>query len=450
MKKIIFYFLVVSSSLVFGQKINFEITNSSEELNKIFFTDVSDEVLKTILEKESFFTVNYMGFDEGYYLMKKAGQEVLLYLKPDDDLTIAFDEDDFYNTLTFSGKGADINNYLLSKNLDKVDKRGNLKPFYKRSFYEGGEEEYLEKLDGYYKGQYSSLFNRRFDKTFSDEEMKDLQYGYSLDLLRYQDAKKHYKFKDSLRPSESFLEPLNHIHFQNSELYKNYNSYKELAVLKWKNDITDIKEHPIRDEMISSIRIKPLQQRVLERLMPTMNRANPEHTKSVYNLIKGYTTDNRLLLDAKERYALIRYKDAEKNLAKFKFRDTDGIERSLLDYKGKYLFVYFWMTYCKPCVKNFAILEELKEKYLGENIEFIAIAVEKEENFLRWKGIIEENNAKEPQLFFEEDKLKIIKAYGLASIPDYKIFSIKGLPIDDIDVKKLDKKTEKIIDDLLK
>ena len=448
MKNIFFYCLLVTTSFVFGQKLNFKIEN--DLLNKkMVISDLSDKVLKSIFEKENNFTVNYLGLDEGYYLLKKDNHEILLYLKPSDDLTITFDNENVYNSLTFSGKGSDVNNYLLSRSFDRVDKKGKLNAFYKKSFYEGDEETYLKKLDNYYKEQYGVLFSRRFDKNFSDEEMKDLQYAYSLDLLKYQDAKKYYKLKDSLQPSSSFLQPLNQIHFENNEFYKKHNSYRELAILKWRNNILEIKEAPLRDEIYNSIRIAPLKQKVLEKLVVKMNRDHPGVTKSIYNLIKKNATNNRLILDAKERYALIKYKDSEKNLSKFKYKDSDGLERTLAEYKGKYIFVYFWMTYCKPCVKNFEKIEALKEKFSEERIEFVAIAIEKEENFLRWKGILEENKIKEPQLFFEGEKLKLIKEYNLTSVPDFKIFSTLGVPIDDIDVKKLDKKTEKIISEIL-
>ncbi len=450
MKRIFFYLLIVSSSLVFSQKINFNIKNDDAAIKKVFFSDISGKILKTILENENNFAIDYMELEEGYYLMKKDKHEVLLYLKPSDNLTISFDNEELYNTITFSGEGAKINNYLLNRNLDKIDKRGNLLPFFKKEFYEVNEDEYLDKLDGYYKEQYGYLFNRRFDKKFLDEETKELQYSYSLDLLKYQDAKKYYKLQDSLAPSDNFLEPLNHIHFQNTELFKKYNSYKDLTVLKHRNDVLAINEHPIRDEIISSLKHKPLREKVLRSLVPTMTRDRVTHTKSVFNLIKKYTHDSKLMLDAKEKYALIQYKDALKNLSKLKFKDIHDVERNLSDFKGNYIFINFWTVNCDLCTRSFPEIEELKEEFSDQEISFISIAVDKKDSFLRWKGTMDEIEAKAPQFFYDGIKANIIKDFKIKSIPAFVMLSKSGKPMD-IQIRDLkDKKTRRMIYDLLK
>jgi len=240
-KNIIFYLVFLTSSLVSSQKLTFKIKNDSIN-KKIFLTSIDDTVLKSIYEKENVFEVDYLNLDEGYYLLKKDENSVVLYLKPTDELKISFDNDNFYKSMSFSGEGAYVNAYLLNKKLGLLDKRGKHINYYQKEVYEGGEESYLSKLDKIYKESYGIIFTGQLDKKFADEEMKNLQYGYSLDLLKYQDAKKYYKINDSLPPSKVFLEPLTHIHFQNSQLYKTYESYKDLAVLKWKNNIDEVAE----------------------------------------------------------------------------------------------------------------------------------------------------------------------------------------------------------------
>ena len=85
-----------------------------------------------------------------------------------------------------------------------LDKDGNIKPFYKKEFYEGNEQEFLSRLDQYYKGFYGTLFGSRFDESFVNEESKNLQYGYYLDILKFDRAKKYYQFKDSVKASSAF------------------------------------------------------------------------------------------------------------------------------------------------------------------------------------------------------------------------------------------------------
>ena len=446
---IIFYILLCITSVVSSQKLTFKVANDSL-LKKIQVTSIDDVVLKSVYDKENKIEVDYLNLDEGYYLLKKDDNAVVLYLKPTDDLTVSFDDENFYKTLTFSGEGSYVNSYLLSKKREFLDKKGRLKKYYKAPFYEGDKEAYLDKLDRLYKDNYGVLFASSLDKKFKEEEMKNLQYGYSLDLLKYQEANKYYKLKDSAAPSRYFLEPLNHIHFQNNQLYQKYNNYKELAILKWKKDIENRPDLRAKQDVFSSIRIKALQVGVLRSLYDDMNRSHPERTKQYYQLIKHNSKDNRFLLKTKEKYALIRHAEAEKNLSKFKFKNSDGELEKLSQFKGKYIFLNIWTTWCKGCLKEFKKLEKLEDKFHDENIAFVSVSVDKPEEFNLWVNMLEENGLKGNQLFLNDSKLKFIKLYDLKEIPSFVILSTKGVPLD-FDIKKVaSKETEKLIESLFK
>lgn len=53
--------------------------------------------------------------------------------------------------------------------------------------------------------------------------------------------------------------------------------------------------------------------------------------------------------------------------------DSDGVEKKLSDYRGKYVVMDFWATWCAPCVKAIPILEEFHQQHpdvvlIGVNI----------------------------------------------------------------------------------
>jgi len=413
--------MLLITTLASAQKLTFKIKNDSIN-KKIFITSIDGTILESIYEKENIFEVDYLNLDEGYYLLKKDKNSVVLYLKPTDELKISFDNDDFYRSLTFSGEGAYVNAYLLNKKLGFLDKRGRYKNYYKKEVYEGGEEAYLSKLDKIYKESYGILFTGQLDKTFADEEMKNLQYGYSLDLLKYQDAKKYYRLKDSLTPSKQFLEPLNHIHFQNSQLYQKYESYKNLSVLKWKNNIDEVAE-------------------------PSLN---PQKTKDYFQLIKKNTNDKKLLLKAKEKYAEIKHVQAEKNLSKFQFKNSNNEPESLSQFKGKFIFLNIWTTWCKSCLNDIKELELLKEKFDGENIEFLSISVNKPEEYDAWKDFLGKNELNGKHLFLNDSKVNFIDTYKLKSIPSFIVLSSKGVPLEISIDKLMSRKTENTLKDFLK
>jgi len=64
------------------------------------------------------------------------------------------------------------------------------------------------------------------------------------------------------------------------------------------------------------------------------------------------------------------------NLADLELQDLAGKEINISDYGGnKNLLVNFWATWCKPCLEEFPLLDEMKRK-AGDDFEFIVISDE--------------------------------------------------------------------------
>lgn len=66
--------------------------------------------------------------------------------------------------------------------------------------------------------------------------------------------------------------------------------------------------------------------------------------------------------------------------ANFSLQDTNGKVVSLSDYRGRWVVVNFWATWCPPCVKEFPELIRFQQQYseiqlLGVNLEQQDLAV---------------------------------------------------------------------------
>ena len=65
-------------------------------------------------------------------------------------------------------------------------------------------------------------------------------------------------------------------------------------------------------------------------------------------------------------------------IREFEFKAEDGVSRSLADYRGQFVLVNVWATWCPPCRKEMPALDRLK-KALAANpdINVIAISVDR-------------------------------------------------------------------------
>ena len=71
----------------------------------------------------------------------------------------------------------------------------------------------------------------------------------------------------------------------------------------------------------------------------------------------------------------------------FATTDIDGYKISLADYKGKYVLLDFWASWCIPCRKGNPHMKELYARYKEKGIEFIGIA-DDDRAEVKWKEAV--------------------------------------------------------------
>jgi thiol-disulfide isomerase/thioredoxin len=61
---------------------------------------------------------------------------------------------------------------------------------------------------------------------------------------------------------------------------------------------------------------------------------------------------------------------------RIKLADLDGKEISLASLKGKTVFLNFWATWCKPCVKEMPSMDKAYKELQGDDFVFLAASDE--------------------------------------------------------------------------
>lgn len=105
-----------------------------------------------------------------------------------------------------------------------------------------------------------------------------------------------------------------------------------------------------------------------------------------------------------------------KSIPEFTFLDTKGNEVPLSRFKGKYVYIDCWATWCGPCRGQIPHLKKLEEQYAGKGIEFVSISSDSDSK--KWKETVKKENLKGVQL--------IEKCPTNSDFSDY--FIITGIP----------------------
>lgn len=112
----------------------------------------------------------------------------------------------------------------------------------------------------------------------------------------------------------------------------------------------------------------------------------------------------------------------------FDFENHKGGKTKLDDFKGKYVYVDVWATWCGPCRAEIPHLKKLEEHYHGnKNVVFVSISVDKVKDHDKWKNFVVENELGGVQLFADNDwNSDFVKGYQINGIPRFIIIGPDG------------------------
>lgn len=118
------------------------------------------------------------------------------------------------------------------------------------------------------------------------------------------------------------------------------------------------------------------------------------------------------------------------------YENYKGGTSSLSDFKGKYVYVDVWATWCGPCKAEIPSLKEIEKNYHGKNIEFVSISVDNGRGYTEktveaskegWKKMIAEKEMGGTQLFADKAwESDFTRGFKVNSIPRFILIGPDG------------------------
>ncbi len=117
-------------------------------------------------------------------------------------------------------------------------------------------------------------------------------------------------------------------------------------------------------------------------------------------------------------------KSEEKTVApEFLLPDLSGGQVSLSDYRGKWVFLNFWATWCGPCVMEMPMMDKLNKNLEKENFKMLAINMEDIDPERIRKFV---KNLKVDFHILLDRRSEVGAIYGVRSIPMTFLINPKG------------------------
>lgn len=364
----------------------------------------------------------------GTYLLYDGKNRTEIHVGPGDVVNVTFDGNDFANTIAFTGEAAGSSNYLQVKSEKQKELRGEENP------YMLDEEAYLTKLKSD-----ESVINELLlsSENISDDfiafEQKGLEYARFANMMNYERAHAFYTKQEDFKVSQGFYSEVEALDYSNEADFDTYSSYQSLVGGQFRKAAADIAEAEGIEEDVAFL--KALASSPSELIKNKLAYDSAQYGITYTNDLEGFyaafkavSTDEKNNIAIDDSYAKLMTVAPGKVSPVFEdYENYKGGTSSLTDFKGKFVYVDVWATWCGPCKAEIPSLKEVEKAYHGKNIEFISISVDKIADHEKWKNFVGENELGGVQLFAENDwNSKFVQDYLIKGIPRFILIDPDG------------------------
>jgi thiol-disulfide isomerase/thioredoxin len=447
LKTLLIFFVTTIS---FARSGSVEVSGSVTNYNgsTLTVTDFNNRELASAIFDEQFNFKMNIEEEPGYYLLNYGRESAYIYVNSDDNLNIKFDALHFENTLIFLGKGSERNNYLLRKSLNFNELTKDVNAFYKVD-----ETTFLKNIENVKNTSLKLLDTYEVEEYFIEEEKKSLEYEKLLSVQNFESSYKFYLGED-IKASQKFYTTLESIDLNDDRDYLKQPYYRYLVNSIWSKRISE--ENNV-DDMLNVLR-KVKSEAVLISLVNgfySKISSEKERGQDYFKLIKIIAGSNKGFVDAARKK--LKETEASKGLVSgerspsFNYINIQGTKVSLDDFKGKYVYIDIWATWCAPCIKQIPYLKKLEDRYHDKNIAFVSISVDKPEVIDKWRKVILDRKLGGTQLFADKSfDSAFMKAYGISSIPRFIVLDTEGNIVDAEAPRPSFEKTITLLDSFIK
>ncbi len=384
---------------------------------------------------------------EGYYAFYIGKQYTEIYLKPNYKLNITLDYNDFDNSVKFSQEGKAINDYIKFRQLLDINFRYKN---YKKNFALS-ESDFITKIKNIKKQKEKKLFQIKGEDEFKKIEKEKIYYDYLIKILIYQRYHRYITNNHEFKVSQNFLKPLQNVDLNNINDFKKINEYgyflTEYLITPAQEGEESFKKIKNEFEKVKNPEIKSYVFNRLLRVLTPQNMVLPD----LFNTVKSLATTEKEKKILQNRLIQLKNLSPSNQIPDFSFIDSNGKKVSLSDYKGNYLFLDVWATWCAPCKTEIPYLKKLHKKYKNKPIKFISISVDEKDSFDAWKKFINDNQMNWIQLYAENNwKSDFAKYFLIDAIPHFILLDKERKIISSNELRPSNKNLIPKLDKLLK
>ena len=375
------------------------------------------------LDKHGRATITMPGVEYLYARLVYGEQTRPLFIQRGDGATARFDGLHFAESLEVDGKNRAANDYLRTTTLPEG-------PSYDVSW-----DEFAQGLQEQCTGIARLLEVRGLDSLcpdFARIERLRLRYAYAQPMLVYEMGHRMMTGDTTFRVGSALTDSVRELVVAREELadVPEYRDFLRFGIpLLLQDEGVSIENSYDRTvatmryigERFPAGRVKQSMLRSLA--LEYLQVEGVRNTEELQNLANSYLTDPQMLADYRAEISRHDLTAAGRPSPDFTAVDRTGRRYTLSDFRGKYLYIDLWASWCGPCKRELPHLKRLSERFADREILFLGLSVDSERD--DWEKALDSEELPGTQLWLDPSS-SFAADYGVDGIPRFILLDKEG------------------------
>ena len=366
------------------------------------------------------------GMDAVYAVMlhmPDVNDQVLIYLEKGDEAVISFNGRDLSGTLSFEGDKSSAVKYLNDVRLTALPDEDYALPF----------DEYLKKINQKEKDAVKLMKANGLGKAGNFEKMEEgrIRYSFGTQLLMYPLGHRFLAGDMGYEPDASYYEVIDSYVIDHA-LWADLDQYRDFIIEA--AHVLDAENRNVKSaypKTIAQMRFiadrfedGKAKEILIDDLACTyVGRYGVKDIQDMANIYRTYVKGETLRAGFEEVCGKWDLAAAGKQSPDFKAVDLNGKEYSLADFRGRYVYIDVWATWCGPCRQEIPYLKALDKKFEDAQIVFLSLSVDQDK--AKWEKMVKDEELSGVQLYIGQGS-SFQEAYGIAGIPRFILLDKEG------------------------
>lgn len=355
------------------------------------------------------------------------GQEsLLLYMEEGDNAALTFEGHDLKGTYVFEGEKAAAVKYLNTVSLVALPDQDYALPF----------DEYKTRLDAKAADAVKLLKANGLSSAgdFEENEEDRIRYSYAAPLIMYPMAHRIMTGDMEFQPGEDYYDVIESYVVEDERLacLDEYRAFvaEAMHVLDPEGrGMTSVYPKTVAQMKYAADRLSDpvVREIILHHIAAAyVDNFGVKDISEMENIYHTYVRDTLLTSSFAKKYERWDLSRPGKRSPGFRAPDVDGKEYTLADFRGKYVYIDMWATWCGPCKREMPYLKALEDEFKDAEIVFVGLSVDKDK--AAWENMVRQGELTGVQLYLGTGS-RFQEGYRVEAIPRFILLDKEGVII---------------------